>query len=220
MPGQKQGKYQDQHQAMKVGRELIHKPLRHINRPETMAEKTMVKNGLKKAFINAFILLHLLIIVIWGLPASSFRSTLARHVEKYVIWTGLWHSWDMFSPDPLSLNFNVTAEITYRDGSTKIWEFPRMEKMSIGEKFQKERFRKWRERTRIDSYRLVWDDTARYVARLNNTNPANPPVTVVLERHWDIIAPPKKGDYQPLTHSFELKNHYKYEYYQVQEGDL
>src|SRR3954470_14934396 len=89
------------------------------------------KSKLLRVGINVFVLVHLYIMLVWGLPGSAFRSLLAKPVENYVIYWGLWHSWDMFSPDPLSLNFLVDAQITYQDGSTRIWEFPRMEKLSL-----------------------------------------------------------------------------------------
>src|SRR3954469_688867 len=85
-----------------------------------------------------------------GFAHFPFCTRLVQKIEDYVIWSGLWHSWDMFSPDPLSLNFNVQAFITYADGVTETWDFPRMDKMGLWEKFQKERYRKWRERVRQD----------------------------------------------------------------------
>jgi hypothetical protein len=127
----------------------------------------------------------------------------------------------MFSPDPLSLNFNVQAFITHADGTTEIWDFPRMDKMGLWEKFQKERYRKWRERVRQDAYREVWDETARYVARQHNTNPTNPPVKVVFMRIWSPIPPPKPGmQYQPIPKEYELKFNYRFEVYDVKKEDL
>src|SRR5688500_10191852 len=83
------------------------------------------------AFINAFIILQLYVIIFWGMPGSNFRNTMVRAVETYVIKIGLWHSWDMFSPDPLAVNFNVIAHITFADGTIRAWEFPRMEKLGL-----------------------------------------------------------------------------------------
>jgi hypothetical protein len=183
--------------------------------------------GWKRAFINAFIVLHVYIIVFWGMPASNFRNLAVSLVERYVIKMGLWHSWDMFSPDPLAVNFNVEAHITFEDGSMRIWEFPRMEKLGIWERYQKERYRKWRERVRQDAYGPVWDDTARFVARLNNTG-TNRPAKVVLMRHWGPVSPPatvsagslKLKDYQPMPKEFEMKFNYRFHFYDVKRGDL
>jgi hypothetical protein len=189
-------------------------------------EERLVKRPWLRAFINAFIILHVYIIVIWGLPSSRFRYVMTQPVQSYVLQTGLWQSWDMFSPEPLSLNFTVEAHIRFRDGSTNVWEFPRMEKLGIWERFQKERYRKWRERIRQDSYGIAWNDTARFVARLHN-NPANPPVKVTLVRHWQAITPPalRPGtldakDYQPIAKDPDFKFNFRFKEYDVKPEDL
>jgi hypothetical protein len=174
----------------------------------------------KHMLITAFILLHLYIIVFWGLPGSTFRTRLIKPVQDYVIWSGLWHSWDMFSPNPLSVNFSVDAQIKYADGTFTVWEFPRMERMGIWERFHKERWRKWRERVRQDAYSSIWDDTARWIARQNNNQPGNPPTQVMLIRHWQAIPPPVAGDYQPIPKEYILRQNYRFKVYQVQRGDL
>ena len=183
--------------------------------------------GWKRAFINAFVILHLYIIFFWGMPGSNLRSLAIVPVQSYVLKTGLWHSWDMFSPDPLAVNFNLEAHITFQDGSIRIWEFPRMEQLGFWERYQKERYRKWRERVRQDIYSMVWPDTARFIARLNNHG-TNPPVKVVLVRHWGPIPPPvpespgrpKARDYQPMPEGFEMNNNFRFAYYDVKPEDL
>lgn len=173
----------------------------------------------RRAAINAFIALHLYIMVFWGMPGSNFRNTFARMVEDYVIKLGLWHSWDMFSPDPLAVNFHLEAHIYFQDGTLRIWEFPRMEKLGLWERYRKERFRKWRERVRQDLYSAIWEDTARYVARQNNDG-KNPPKRVVLVRHWGPIPPPQPGDYQPIAKEYDMKLNFRFAFYDVKPEDL
>lgn len=174
----------------------------------------------RKRFLSAFILFHVCIMVLWGLPGSRFRARMTGWMEKYVVWTGLWHSWDMFSPDPLSLNFNVVAEITFKDGTIKQWELPRMEKLGIWERFQKERFRKWRERVRLDAYQVIWPDTCRWIAR-NHNNPGNPPTFVSLTRQWGTIPPPIPGkDYQPIPGGYDMPQKYLFYVHPVAAQDL
>jgi hypothetical protein len=174
----------------------------------------------QRGLIQAFIIVHVYIIVFWGLPSSNFRAKMVQPVEDYVIWSGLWHSWDMFSPDPLSLNFNVAAQITYQDGTTKMWEFPRMERMGLWERYGKERWRKWRERVRQDSYSPIWNDTVQWIARENNTIPGNPPTQITLIRYWNQIPSPIKGDFQPMPRDFDLKYSYRFKLYDVKAEDL
>jgi hypothetical protein len=184
------------------------------------------KERWKRLSISVFIAFHLYIMAIWGLPGSNFRYQFSKPITSYVIYTGLWHSWDMFSPDPLALNFLVESQITYQDGSSKIWVFPRMEKLGLWERYQKERYRKWRERVRLDAFGMVWDDTARYIARLNDT-PTNHPVQVTLIRRWESIPPPltrtrsaKLRQYQPMIKepAFPFKYHFKV--YDIKPQDL
>jgi hypothetical protein len=176
--------------------------------------------------ITAFILLHVYIMAVWGLPGSGFRTLLARPIESYVDYMGLWHSWDMFAPDPLSLNFGIQAVIEYQDGSRKTWDFPRMEKLSLWERFQKERYRKWSERVRLDVNAALWDDTCRFVARVNDT-PRNHPTRIILIRNWEPIPPPVTApgsavpqDFQPRPDHYEMRFSYRFKYYDVRPADL
>ncbi|HEX7861336.1 MAG TPA: hypothetical protein VF773_13470 [Verrucomicrobiae bacterium] len=177
--------------------------------------------------ISAFVLVHLYIMVFWGMPASRFRAYMTDPINEYVIKTGLWHSWDMFSPDPISMIYRVHAQIHYRDGNMDFWEFPRMEKLGYLERSQKERWRKYRERIRQDAYGVAWDDAARYVARLHN-NPTNPPKQIVLVREWDSIPPiqfkPGTFDYKPfqkMPKGYDyLKYSMRFRFYDVTPGDL
>jgi hypothetical protein len=133
----------------------------------------------------------------------------------------------MFSPDPLSINYRLHAQVFFQDGSLKIWEFPRMEKLGYFERYGKERWRKWRERVRQDAYASIWDDAARYIARLHNT-PTNHPVRIVLVRQWDSIPPlqfkPATFEYKPyqrMPANFDdLKYSFRFKYYDVRPGDL
>ncbi|MGV3774526.1 MAG: hypothetical protein ACO1QB_16625 [Verrucomicrobiales bacterium] len=173
------------------------------------------KNGAARIAINLFIIFHLMIMILWGLPGSAFRTSLVRWFEPYVIKSGLWHGWDMFSPNPLSLNFNVEAQIVRQDGSTNSWYFPRMEKLGYVKRHQMERYRKWRERVRQDSFARVWDDTCKWIAR-ENWNETNPPVQVSLIRHWSAIQPPiPDQSLQPIPDEYGFNFNYKFKTYHV-----
>lgn len=191
------------------------------------AETLAPKNRVVRWCIGAFVLLHLYIMAFWGLPGSGFRGYMIDPVREYVLKSGLWHSWDMFSPDPISVVYRVHAQIHYGNGEMDLWEVPRMEKLGYMERYQKERYRKWRERIRIDAYAATWDDISRYIARLHN-NPTNPPKQIVLVREWDSVAPPKfkpgtfeMKDYQKMPKDYDyLKYSFRFKFYDVQPGDL
>jgi hypothetical protein len=103
---------------------------------------------------------------------------------------GLWQTWKVFAPDPKDWNVYMSAIITLQDGTTKTWEFPRMEKLGFWERMKQERFRKWaNDSVNDEKNSVVWFDTARYIAR-QNYDPSNPPVAVTIVRNNSWIQPP------------------------------
>src|SRR5579859_2236858 len=85
--------------------------------------------------------------------------------------------------------------IRYSDGSKRDWSFPRMDQLDFVTRYRLERFRKYEEYAHLDAYAAIWPDLARWVARQNVGNPANPPVLVTLIRSWwEVPPPPANGD--------------------------
>lgn len=124
-------------------------------------------------------------------------------LKFYLLFTGFWQYWDMFSPNPASTDFYGTAEITYKDGRTLLYTYPRMYEMGMAEKYVSERYRKFYERAHPDLYKWIWPTFAQVIALKNYTDPSNPPVKVALTRHWLPIAPPGKPqqpDYSQYTY--------------------
>ena len=168
--------------------------------------------------ISAFIVFHLFGILTWCVPSDTPLTVSLRSIAApYVLWAGLFQKWDMFSPDPPKLNGYVTAEITYADGHTSVWSFPRMDQLGLFDKYTKERYRKFaNENLRLDAFAPLWPDAARYIARLNKGQPSNPPVSVALVRHWSFVQPPSR-DGSPENGPW---NHFKFFQYPVKPGDL
>lgn len=173
-----------------------------------------------KILVNVFIIFHLLAISLWSLPQSLFRSKLCQPFVPYMMWSALWQSWDMFSPNPMSANIHMDAVFVFKDGSMKTWDAPRMERLGYWQRYRQERYRKWRDRVRQDDYRLVWNDTARFLAyRYRQTN--NPPEWISMRRHWSDIPPPRSGrSKMPIPREYPLTNTYIFKVYNVQPEDL
>ena len=128
----------------------------------------------------------------WLSPDSQLKQILIPPFIGYLNFTGTWQGWSVFE-HPRTYNEYVTALVKYKDGSEKIWEFPRMEKMGIVEKMFKEGYRRWGNDCVSDvNDSFLWPDATRYVARVNRI-PNNPPVSVSIIRHWTWIDPPEKG---------------------------
>ena len=75
----------------------------------------------KRIALNIFIVFHLSLIVCWAVPVNRRLFLVARPViAAYMRWSGLAQGWNLFAPNPLSLNSRAEAEITYRDGQTEL----------------------------------------------------------------------------------------------------
>jgi len=147
---------------------------------------------LRSCAVNAFIVAYASAVVAWSIPVPA-QPGLVRALDRWLapamLASGLWQSWDMFAPDPLAVDVSVEAEVHRADGSRTTWEFPRMETLGYLERYRRERFRKWRERVRLDAYAIVWPDTARFVAR-QLSRPEAPARSVELRRRWTPIPAP------------------------------
>jgi len=150
---------------------------------------------IKYVAINVFLLFHLLVIICWSVPFNTpLMSSCRNLIRPYVLWAGLFQSWDMFAPVPKRANTYIEATLVYRDGTTKTWTFPRMEQMGLLERIPKERYRKFAESLQADELDELLPDAARHIARRNST-PANPVKTVILIQNASFMVPRPDGGY-------------------------
>jgi hypothetical protein len=155
----------------------------------TQQKHDSVPQKMKYFAINAFLLFHIVAISCWALPLDNpLIFSVRKLVRPYFIWSGLFQSWDMFSPEPKRVNSYLEAIIIYTDGSSTLWSFPRMELLGSDERYAKERYRKFEENLQNDLYSGLRPDTARYIARLNNQK-SSPPKTIMLVVRWSDIIP-------------------------------
>ena len=145
-----------------------------------------------RLFVSLLILWHFLAILVWEVPTlqqGDFKW-LGDPVRAYMVSTQFNQGWNMFAPEPYTLDLYVEAHIRYADGRTVSWEFPRMAKMSYFTRYQKERWRKYIEVASNDDYRMYWPVMAAYAARENNDDPHNPPISVDLVKWTRVVPPP------------------------------
>jgi hypothetical protein len=148
-----------------------------------------VPKPIVRYLINVFLIFHIVVITLWSLPIGSPLMPMFRDlVRPYLVAIGLFQSWDTFAPNPTSANQYLEAMIIYKDGSSRLWPFPRMESLGFIERYGKERYRKYGENLQNGQYSDLRPDAARYVARLNSS-PANPAQTVMLIVRWSDIHP-------------------------------
>lgn len=169
-----------------------------------------------------FIFAHLTAIIVWSIPSDALWWKRLKHVvEPTMLFTGLWQGWDMFAPEPLSINARLSAELVLADGSTQEWPFPEVHKMGPVDAFYGERWRKWAiDRVRLDENSRVWPDTARYILRKATYSKDNSPKEVKLSRHWRTIMPPSQTWLALGDETSTTENHYTFFTYKVGEKDL
>jgi hypothetical protein len=149
-------------------------------------------DAMKKNVINFFLIFHIVAIACWSLPFSNpLTGAIRQAVAPYFIWSGLFQSWDMFSPSPRMVNSYVEAIVLYQGGNTEVWKFPRMEQLSLTQRYFKERYRKFVENLQEEKNAALWPDAARYIARWNRSRAA-PVKMVFLVRYWSDIVPGKQ----------------------------
>jgi hypothetical protein len=113
-------------------------------------------------------------------------------LKFYTLTTGFWQYWDMFAPNPASIDIYADAMITYKNGTKKRYQYPRIFSLSLGQKFLKERWRKFFERagSKGFDFQYLKPIFAQRIALMNFDDPTNPPVSVELHRHEMVINSP------------------------------
>lgn len=185
----------------------------------------MKKERNAPVWVKVLVLLHAFLITSWSLPRSApavqrgmaqpkgsdwiiyYNDRFLKGMEQgqhkgnwlyknYMFTTGLWQSWDMFSPNPSNLDIWADAEIDYEDGSTKRYQYPRVYNLSHPEKFVKERYRKFFERVNPETAEWLWPTYCQRLA-LEAYKPGGPkPVRVRAWKHYRVAPKPLTiGDY-------------------------
>ncbi len=169
-------------------------------------------------WLKVLVILHVVAVTVWALPDPTPSAMQKKRnpvgtewllywnhqylkqfqpIRAYVGVSGFWQYWDMFSPNPSSTDIWVDAIVVYKDGTERVYQYPRMFLLPVPEKFMKERYRKFYERVNSDDHGFLRPIFAQRIAHLND-DPKNPPVTVKLRRHWQQILAP--GKVQPTTY--------------------
>lgn len=136
--------------------------------------------GFRRGAISTFILFNMVAIVSWAIPLNvAPLPQIKEIVRPYLLWTGLFQSWDFFAPNPRPVNSFIQAVAVTQDHRMRVFNFPRMEQLSYGKKYREERYRKFEEVLCDSRYTALWPDVARHVASLLNS-PTDPPQMVIL----------------------------------------
>ena len=203
----------------KNGRQNKRWSFERANSRKTVSERS-AKNGnagsgdFRRGAVNIFILFHLIAIACWTMPWNfAVVRDVRAVVGPYMIWSGLFQTWDMFAPNPSSVNSYIKAIVITRNHHLKVWTFPRMEELSIGERYRKERYRKFVEVLPNPQNGILWPAVAGHAARLFN-NPNDPPEKVMLIQFRADITPGEDESHEPVPEPNVFYDDY------VEPGDL
>lgn len=164
--------------------------------------------------ISIFLLFNLIAITSWALPLSvpPLRE-IKELVRPYLLWTGLFQSWDFFAPNPKPVNSYMEAVVLTQNHHTRVFDFPRMEQLSFAKRYREARYRKFAEVVCDPRYAALWPDVAKHVARLLNSS-TDPPQMVILIKFEAPIRYRVSQAHEPVP-----KPQFFYEYY-VSDEDL
>ena len=158
--------------------------------------------------ISAFILFHLIAITCWAAPTSFWLvAGIKGLVRPYMAWSGLFQSWDTFAPNPPTANTYVKAVVVTQDHRIHVWAFPRMEELSYGQRYFKERYRKFSEVMLQPSSAAILPDIAKHIARSFNS-PTDPPEKVLMVQYQTDITPGMDKTRAPTPKEFAFYDDY------------
>ncbi|UXR64633.1 hypothetical protein EZJ49_16350 [Bdellovibrio bacteriovorus] len=154
---------------------------------------------LKKSLISVFIAVHVIMMVTAALPdRSAVGDQVLRFLSAYQVFFGLDQTWSMFAPNPASVNSYLTATLTFKDGSTEQWTFPRASQLDDMERFTAgERYRKYQQENLLPMEKEeLWFDLSRYVARevehIEQQGRGRQLQELYFYRHFNVVAPPSQ----------------------------
>lgn len=157
--------------------------------------------------ISVFILFHLVAITCWAVPVDWLPVVGVRQIVRpYMLWTGLFQSWDMFAPNPLPENAYFKAVVITKK-HVRVWDFPRMDELSFGERYKKERYRKFLEGISLEQNAAALPDVVRHIARFYD-DPSDPPQKVMLVRYKSEITPGSNDEREPRAKASDFYEEY------------
>lgn len=142
-------------------------------------------------------------------PLNGFQQSAVSH---YLLFTGFWQVWDMFAPDPATVDLWCDAVVQFKNGEIVRYQYSRMYLLSPFEKYFKERYRKYYERATEPGWAFLWPQFAQRIALECHRDSANPPVKVWLRRHLMMLGGPNK----PIPKDYSIEPYFEYDVDQTQ----
>lgn len=154
-------------------------PSKAVRSPQLANEEI---SGFVRGAISIFILFNMIAILSWAIPLNvAPLPQIKEIVRPYLLWTGLFQTWDFFAPNPRPVNSYIQAVAVSQDHHMRVFNFPRMEQLSYATRYREERYRKFAEVLCDPSYSAMWPDVARHVARLLDNSTYTPQMVILMK---------------------------------------
>ncbi len=123
-------------------------------------------------------------------PEGSFWKNLIKPARGFILWSGLWHSWNVFLPNPPRVELTISARVWFKDDSFVLWHPPHLGRMSIFRAFLGMRGRKFRRNLCMARNRAYRGPFARQIAQQYRRQGRHP-VRVDLLQNVRRVPPPE-----------------------------
>jgi hypothetical protein len=118
-----------------------------------------------KLIVLSLIFLYIVILLSREFPFFKWQQEIKEATNNYVLFVGLDQSYTVFAPPP-EFNLHFFAIVTRRSGLMEIWQYPRMDNLSLWDKLFKERYRKFlNDNLSLGALRSHLPALAQYIAR-------------------------------------------------------
>lgn len=174
-----------------------------------------------KVGVYLFVAVYFTIAIVTLLPNSPLQSRLLALVSPLSHAFNLSQNWKLFSPDLRDINFCSHAVIEFADGTTKLYEFPRLEEMTRFDAYRRQKLCKlFQDSMPWPDFSMFWPDVGRFIARANcdPSDPTNQPVQVSLSYNW--ISVPGMDNYAKQKDLREPNRRFTFFVYRVKAEDL
>ena len=186
----------------------------------SFATKKTPASGFWKVLTSVWITVYLASVIIWCIAELPFQKEMAPYCHWINIADGGVQHWSLFSPDVRHIIYHESAIVSFKDGTMKLYEFPRMEKMSQWEKFKHEKLRKlFSDCIPWPGYESFLPSVTQYLASSNQNSKNEPAMVTMVFNSVENPAPdPDKWNYRNRL-PFHT-NKYVTFMYTVRESDL
>lgn len=152
--------------------------------------------------IHGLIVLYLAFGWTWDLPPDSLlKRACDRLLARPLVWIGLYHSWEMFSPNPMRSNDQLLADVRLDDGTIIRWRSPRFDRLGRIQAFLRVRDIKLYEHLTSPRFPFLKPAFAAYLTEVL-CDQGLCPIEVVLKCQREPIPDPITGHDSPrVTHT-------------------